>query len=354
MMTMSCHSDSEGAHKHDNDILQQQERKSNDDSLVKDHPPAATSTSPEVNTNTALTMMSRAAKKQRTSDKCSLSPSAQLHQHLYQYQQKSSSVRGLNEDEDEECSSDVATTVSRMPNTNTYNEEEEASSFDEEVEKKPSQDHPQEGEGGDPNPITINDTIMQNLYLPRPSSFSSLLSLASHPSHSHPEHTQHDKHENPDDNTLPLSLAVPYSPNWRQFGDEYYISPKQERPAPAVHLKNDPLPSAAAVATETEETKMKANSDGREDSADLPPPLPFLPAKGSCTSTSSQRNAWDRKFNELVSLRTSYEIQDCSVTLFPSIICSFLLPFFSLILSSSMAIVMYHRLMRQIPNLGYG
>eukprot|EP00984_Skeletonema_dohrnii_P034499 scaffold33576_cov188-Skeletonema_dohrnii-CCMP3373.AAC.1 len=186
-----------------------------------------------------------------------------------------------------------------MPNTNTYNEEEEASSFDKEVGKKPSQDHPQEGEGGDPNPI--NDTIMQNtyLYLPRPSSFSSFLSLASHPSHSHPEHTQHDKHENPDDNPLPLSLAVPYSPNWHQFGNEYNISPKQERPAPAVHLKNDPLPSAAAVATETEETKMKANSDGGEDSADLPPPLPFLPAKGSCTSTSSQRNAWDRKFNEL-------------------------------------------------------
>eukprot|EP00984_Skeletonema_dohrnii_P015750 scaffold6866_cov69-Skeletonema_dohrnii-CCMP3373.AAC.1 len=147
MMTMSCHSDSEGAHKHDNDILQQQERKSNDDSFVKDLPLAATSTSPEVNTNTALTMMSRAAKKQRTSDKCSLSPSAsaQLHQHLYQYQQKSSSVGGLKEDE--ECSSDVAKTVSRMPNTNTYNEEEEASSFDKEVEKKPSQDHPQEGEG---------------------------------------------------------------------------------------------------------------------------------------------------------------------------------------------------------------
>ena len=314
MMTMSCyyspHSDSEAAHKHDNDILQEQERKSNDDSFVKDLPPAATSTSPEV--NTALTMMSRAAKKQRTSDKCSLFPSSQLHQHLYQYKQKSSSVRGLKEDEDEECSSAsaVATTVTRMPNTNTYNEEEEASSFDKEVRKKPSQDHPQEGEGGDPNPM--NDTIMQYPSLPQPSSFSSFLSLASQPSHSHPEHTQHDKHENPDDNPLPLSLTVPYSPNWSQFGDEYYISPRQERPAPAAHLKNDPLPSAAAVATE--EMKMKANSDGGEDSADLPPPLPFLPVKGSCTSTSSQRNAWDRKFNELVSLRTSYEIQDCSVT----------------------------------------
>eukprot|EP00984_Skeletonema_dohrnii_P035537 scaffold35425_cov167-Skeletonema_dohrnii-CCMP3373.AAC.1 len=175
---MSCyyaphtHSDSEGAHKHDNDILREQERKSNNDSFVKDHPPAATSTSPEI--NTALTTMSRAAKKQRTSDKCSLSPSAsaQLHQHLYQYQyqQNSSSVGGLKEDEDEERASAVAITVTRMPNT--YNEEEEASSFDKEVGKKRSQDHPQEGEGGDPNPITINDTIMQNLYLPRPSSFS--------------------------------------------------------------------------------------------------------------------------------------------------------------------------------------
>ena len=77
------------------------------------------------------------------------------------------------------------------------------------------------------------------------------------------------------------------------------ISPGQERPAPAAaaHLKKNPPPSAAAVATE----EMKAYSDGGGDSVDLPPPLPFLPVKGICTSTSSQRNAWDRKFNELVS-----------------------------------------------------
>ena len=90
------------------------------------------------------------------------------------------------------------------------------------------------------------------------------------------------------------------------------VSPKQERPAPSAHLKKDPLPYAAVVATE--ETTMKANSDGGEDSADLPPPLPFLPVKGICTSTSSQRNAWDRKFDELVSLRTlRYKIAVCYI-----------------------------------------
>eukprot|EP00985_Skeletonema_marinoi_P015539 scaffold8046_cov121-Skeletonema_marinoi.AAC.1 len=43
--------------------------------------------------------MSRAAKKRRTSNKCSLSPSTRLHQHQYLYQQKSSSVQGLMKEE---------------------------------------------------------------------------------------------------------------------------------------------------------------------------------------------------------------------------------------------------------------
>ena len=96
---------------------------------------------------------------------------------------------------------------------------------------------------------------------------------------------------------MPLPLAAPYSPVRRQFGDEYYISPRQERPASAAHLNlnkdEDPPPSAAAVATE----EMKAYSYGGEDSVDLPPPLPNLSMKGSRNSTSSQRNVWDRKFN---------------------------------------------------------
>ena len=290
---MSCyyspHSDSEGAHKHDNDnTSQEQERKSNssDKPFWDDHPPAAaTSTSPEA--NTALTM-SRAPKKRRTSDNCSISPSTQLHQ--YQYQQKSSSVQELNE----ECSSAFAS----MPN---MHKKEAETSTDKEVGKMPSQVHPQEE--GDPNPI--NDTTMWNPYLPHrfqvfsPSHAQLHLSPSSH---FHPPHEQHDKHENPDDNPLPLSLAVPYSPVRHQFGDEYYISPQQERPAPSAHLKKDTPPSAAAVATQ----EMKAKCDGGEDSVDLPPPLPSLPVKGVRTSTSSQRNAWDRKLNDLVSLRTTF------------------------------------------------
>jgi len=144
----------------------------------------------------------------------------------------------------------------------------------------------------------------------------------------------------------------------RQFGDEYYISPRQERPASAAHLNlnkdEDPPPSAAAVATE----EMKAYSDGGEDSVDLPPPLPNLSMKGSrnSTSTSIQHNAWDRKFNELVSLAphfTRYERLQCYIISFHHLLI-FLLPFFSLSSSSNMVIVMYRRLMHQIPNLGYG
>eukprot|EP00985_Skeletonema_marinoi_P031245 scaffold37240_cov73-Skeletonema_marinoi.AAC.1 len=97
-------------------------------------------------------MVSRAAKKRRTSYNCSISPSTQLHQ--YQYQQKSSSVQELNE----ECSSAF---INSMPNM--HKEEAEAST-NKEVGKKPSQVHPQEQEGGDP--IPINDTTMQNPYLP--------------------------------------------------------------------------------------------------------------------------------------------------------------------------------------------
>eukprot|EP00985_Skeletonema_marinoi_P025435 scaffold18719_cov85-Skeletonema_marinoi.AAC.1 len=235
MMTLSCyyspHDDSEGAHKHDNDTSQEQEQKSNanDKPFREDHPPAATSTSPEA--NTALTMMSRAAKKRRTSDNCSISPSTQLHQ--YQYQQKSSSVQELNE----ECSSAF---INSMPHMYNGDKEEEESSTNKEVGKKPSQVHQQEVV--DPNPI--NDTTMRNPYLPHrfqvfsPSHAQLHLSPSSH---FHPPHyKQHDEHENPDDNPLPLPLAVPYSPVRRQFGDEYYISPRQERPAPAAHLKKDP------------------------------------------------------------------------------------------------------------------
>eukprot|EP00985_Skeletonema_marinoi_P016979 scaffold9241_cov135-Skeletonema_marinoi.AAC.2 len=318
MMTLSCyyspHDDSEGAPQHDNETPRprEQESKSNDEPFQEDHPPAATSTSPEA--NNALTMVShRAAKKRRTSDNCSLSPSTQSHQ--YQYQQKSSSVRagGLNEN----CSSTFATTVTRMPNTNTYNgDKEEASSANKEIGKKPSQVHPQEQEGGDPNPI--NDTTMWNPYLPHrfqvfsPSHAQLHLSPSSH---FHPPHEQHDEHENPDDNPLPLPLAVPYSPVRRQFGDEYYISPRQERPAPAAHLKKDPPPSAAAVATE----EMKANSDGGGgDSVDLLPTLPSLPVKGVRTSTSSQRNAWDRKFHDLLEFKQQHGHCDVPQTYAPN------------------------------------
>eukprot|EP00984_Skeletonema_dohrnii_P010285 scaffold3999_cov138-Skeletonema_dohrnii-CCMP3373.AAC.20 len=312
---MSCYysprEDIEGAHEHDNETPRprEQESKSNDESFQEDHSHVATSTSSEA--NTAMTM-SRAAKKQRTSYNCSLSPSTSTQSHLYQYQQKSSSVRvgELNE----KCSSAFATTVTRMPNT--YNgEEAEASSTNQEVGKKPSQDHPQEQEGGDP--IPINDTTMRNPYLPHrfhvfsPSHAQLHLSPSSH---FHPPYEQHDKHENPDVNPLPLTLAVPYSPERRQFGDEYYISPKQERPAPEAHLKKNPPPSAAAVATE----EMKAYSAGGEDSVDLSPPFPFLPVIEVRTSTSSQRNAWDRKFNDLLEFKQQHGHCDVPQTYAPN------------------------------------
>ena len=106
----------------------------------------------EANTSLSLTLPMPGAKKRRTSYNCSLSPSTQSHQ----YQQKSSSVQGLNK----ECFSAFAS----MPNI--YKEEAEASSTNKEIGKKSSQDHPQEQEGGDTN--AINDTIMlmRNPYLP--------------------------------------------------------------------------------------------------------------------------------------------------------------------------------------------
>ena len=102
--------------------------------------------------------------------------------------------------------------------------------------------------------------------------------------------------------------------------------------------------------------EMKANGDGGGDSLDLPPTLPNLPVKGVRirTSTSSQRNAWEGKFNDLVSLRTLLLLRDMDCSLFPSLICSFLAPFFSLSSSSIMVIAMYRKLMHQIPSLGYG
>ena len=314
---------------HDHDLPQPQAPESFGLGLGDDHPPAAAATSPapDPESNTALTMT--ATKKRRMSDNYAQS-------HLYPYQMQMQESLFFQGWWNEERSSAFA----GMPNMH----KEEASSTDKEAGKKPGPD-PQKG--GDPNPI--NDTIIRNNpYLPRRFQFFSPPLSPSHEQfhHFHPPQ----KHEHPDNNLLPL--AAPYSPVRRQFGNEHYMSPGRPAPAAAAHSKKEKDPPPSAVATE--EMKMKANSDGGEDSADLPPPLPFLPVKGSCTSTSSQRNAWDRKFNELVSLRTSYEIQDCSVTLFPSIICSFLIPFFSLNSSSNMAIVMYRRLMRQIPNLGYG
>eukprot|EP00985_Skeletonema_marinoi_P023185 scaffold15238_cov123-Skeletonema_marinoi.AAC.1 len=281
MMTLSCyyspHDDSEGAPQHDNETPRprEQESKSNDEPFQEDHPPAATSTSPEA--NTALTMMSRAAKKRRTSYNCSISPSIQLHQ--YQYQQKSSSVQELKE----ECSSAF---INSMPNM--YKEEEEAST-DKEIGKKPSQVHQQEVV--DPN--SINDTTMRNPYLPHRFQVFS------------PSHAQ-----------LHLSTSIPCSPVRHQFGDEYYISHNQERPAQSAHLKKDPPPSAAAVATE----EMKANSDGGGgDSVDLPPTLPSLmPVKGVRTSTSSQRNAWDRKFYDLLEFKQQHGHCDVQQTYAPN------------------------------------
>jgi len=266
-------SDSEGAHKHVNDIPQEQKISDGEPFRDReDHPPAATSPSPEA--NTALTMP-RAAKKQRTSYTCSLSTSTQPHQYQYQYQQKSSSVRGLND----ECSSGFA----RM-----HEGEAEASSTDKEVGngKKPNQNHPKEE--GDPNPIN-DTTIMRNPYLPHHFQDFSPSHAQLHLSPSRHSHPLQKQCKNPDDNLLPL--VVPYSP---------IISP--ERPALAAHLKKDPPPPPSAVARE----EMKVNSDGGGDSVDLPPTLPNLPVKGvrTSTSTSFQRNVWDRKFNDLVRLCT--------------------------------------------------
>eukprot|EP00984_Skeletonema_dohrnii_P016496 scaffold7349_cov129-Skeletonema_dohrnii-CCMP3373.AAC.1 len=300
---MSCYysphsdDDSEGAHKHVNDIPQEQEF-SDGEPFREDHPPAATSTSPE--TNTALTM-SRAAKKQRTSYNCSLSTSTQPHQYQYQYQQKSSSVRGFNE----ECSSGFARMLS------TYKGEAEASSTDKEVGngKKPNQNHPKEE--GDPNPIN-DTTIMRNPYLPRHFQVFSPPHAQLHLSPLRNSHPLQKQHENPDDNLLPL--AVPYSPMRIQFGDEYYVSP--ERPALAAHPKKGPPPppSAAAVARE----EMKANSDGGGESVDLPPTLPNLPVKGVRASTSGQRNSWDRKFNDLLEFKQQHGHCDVPQTYAPN------------------------------------
>ena len=310
-MKMSCYhsphsdNDSEGAHKHVNDIPQEQEF-SDGEPIRKDHPPAATSTSPE--TNTALTM-SRAAKKQRASYNCSLSTSTQPHQ--YQYQQKSSSIRGLNE----ECSSGFAS---------TYKGEAEASSTDKEVGngKKPNQNHPQE------LPFVDDTTIMRkrNPYLPHHFKVFSPPHAQLHLSPLRNSHPLQKQHKNPDDNPLPLPLEVPYSPMRIQFGDEYYVSP--ERPALAAHPKKGPPPppSAAAVARE----EMKANSDGGGDSVDLPPTLPNLPVKGVRASTSGQRNSWDRKFKDLVSLCTLLQNTrlQCYIVSFHHMLI-FLLPFSS-------------------------
>jgi len=267
---------------HDHDLPQPQAPESFGLGLGDDHPPAAAATSPapDPESNTALTMT--ATKKRRMSDNY-----AQSHLYPYQMQmQESSFFQGW---WNEERSSAFAS----MPNIH----KEGALSTDKEAGKKPGPD-PQKG--GDPNPIN-DTTIRNNPYRHHHFQFFSPPLSPSHEQfhHFHPPQ----KHEHPDNNLLPL--AAPYSPVRRQFGNEHYMSPGRPAPVAAVHSKKDPPPSAVA----TEEMKMKANSDGGEVSTDLPPPLPFLPVKGICTSTSSQRNAWDRKFNELVSLRTlRYEI----------------------------------------------
>jgi hypothetical protein len=305
-----------------------------------DVPPAAAATSPDPDpeSNTALTMT--ATKKRRMSANY-----AQSHLYPYQMQmqmQESSFFQGWNEER--------SSAFASMPNT--HKDKEEASSTDKEAGKKPG---PYPQKGGDPNPINVNDTIIRNNPHPYLHPHFQVFSPSFSPAHEQFHHFHSpQKHEHPDNNLLPL--AAPYSRVRRQFGNEHYMSPVTVRPTPAeaAHSKKDPPPSAVA----TEEAKMKATrDDGTKDlvHAEFPPTFPNLSVKGVCTSTSSQCNAWDRKFNELVSLRTAfYKIRDCSVTLFPSIICSFLIPFFSLILSSNMAIVMCHRLMHQIPNLGYG
>mmetsp|Transcript_4222 Transcript_4222/g.5937 ORF Transcript_4222/g.5937 Transcript_4222/m.5937 type:complete len:439 (+) Transcript_4222:42-1358(+) len=259
-------------------------------SFGDDVPPAAAATSPDPDpeSNTALTMA--ATKKRRMSDN-----SAQSHLYPYQMQmqmqmQESSFSQGWNEER--------SSAFASMPNT--HKDKEEASSTDKEADKKPG---PYPQKGGDPNPNPINDTIIRNNPHPYLHPHFQVLSPSFSPAHEQFHHFHSPQnHEHPDNNLLPL--AAPYSPVRRQFGNEHYMSPGPGRPAPAAaaHSKKDPPPSAVA----TEEAKMKANSDGGEDSADLPPPLPFLPVKGICTSTSSQRNAWDRKFNELLEFKQQH------------------------------------------------
>eukprot|EP00985_Skeletonema_marinoi_P026060 scaffold19821_cov166-Skeletonema_marinoi.AAC.17 len=276
---------------HDHDLPQPQAPESFGLGLGDDHPPAAAATSPapDPESNTALTMT--ATKKRRMSDNY-----AQSHLYPYQMQmQESSFFQGW---WNEERSSAFAS----MPNMH----KEEASSTDKEAGKKPGPD-PQKG--GDPNPI--NDTIIRNNPYRHPhfQFFSPPLS----PSHEQFHHFHPpQKLEHPDNNLLPLT--APYSPVRRQFGNAHYMSPGRPAPAAAAHSKKDPPPSAVA----TEEAKMKANSDGGEDSADLPPPLPFLPVKGICTSTSSQRNAWDRKFNELLEFKEQHGHCDVPQTYAPN------------------------------------
>mmetsp|Transcript_13386 Transcript_13386/g.17033 ORF Transcript_13386/g.17033 Transcript_13386/m.17033 type:complete len:429 (-) Transcript_13386:177-1463(-) len=261
-------------------------------SFGDDVPPAAAATSPDPDpeSNTALTMA--ATKKRRMSDN-----SAQSHLYPYQMQmqmqmQESSFSQGWNEER--------SSAFASMPNT--HKDKEEASSTDKEVGngKKPNQNHPKEE--GDPNPIN-DTTIMRNPYLPHHFQDFSPSHAQLHLSPSRHSHPLQNQRKNPDDNLLPL--VAPYSP---------IISP--ERPALAAHLKKDPPPppSAAAVARE----EMKANSDGGGDSVDLPPTLPNLPVKGVRTSTSGQRNSWDRKFNDLLEFKQQHGHCDVPQTYAPN------------------------------------
>eukprot|EP00984_Skeletonema_dohrnii_P023133 scaffold12212_cov73-Skeletonema_dohrnii-CCMP3373.AAC.4 len=215
--------------------------------------------------------------------------------------QESSFFQGWNEER--------SSAFASMPNT--HKDKEEASSTDKEAGKKPGPD-PQKG--GDPNPI--NDTIIRNNpYLPRhfqvfsPSHAQLHLSPVSH---FHPPQ----KHEHPDNNLLPL--AAPYSPVRLQFGNEHHMSPGRPAPAAAAHSKKDPQPPSAVA---TEEAKMKATRDDRTKDfvhADLPLTLPNLSVKGVRTSPSSQRNAWDRKFNELLDFKQQHGHCDVPQTYAPN------------------------------------
>eukprot|EP00984_Skeletonema_dohrnii_P012795 scaffold5223_cov84-Skeletonema_dohrnii-CCMP3373.AAC.1 len=352
---------------HDHDLPQPQAPESFGLGLGDDHPPAAAATSPapDPESNTALTMT--ATKKRRMPDNYAYAQSHLLYPYQMQMQESSIfQVQGWNEER--------SSAFASMPNT--HKDEEEALSTDKEAGKKPGPD-PQKG--GDPNPI--NDMIIRNNpYLPRRFQFFSpsheqfhhfhppqkhehpdnnLLPLAApyspmrrqfgnehymSPRRPAPAAAAHSKKDPPasavateeakmkatrDDGTKDLVHAdlPPTFPNLSVKGVR--TSPSSgstswdrkfnelERPAPSAHLKKDPLPSAAVVATE--ETKMKANSDGGEDSTDLPPPLlPFLPVKGICTSTSSQRNAWDRKFDELIDFKQQHGHCDVPQTYAPN------------------------------------